>query len=119
MQTFINMQQYQLLIVIDTMIHYFVRLQMLEDDKIRREHEFHLRQTVLENHRRREEREHEMRMLRMMIDYPPEDCTPEYTLTKEKLWESYGKPWAIYGNEWYGMVEWWYGVDMGPYFGKI
>lgn len=48
------------------MICYFVRPQKLENDKIGREHEFHLRETVLENHRRREDREHEMCMLRIM-----------------------------------------------------
>jgi len=43
------------------------------------------------------------------------------TLTKEKLWESYGKPWAIYGPYmgmvWKGRVV--YGTDMGPYFGRF
>ena len=45
----------------------------------------------------------------------------EVSLTKEKLWESYGKPWAIYGPYmgmvWKGRVV--YGTDMGPYFGKF
>jgi len=44
-----------------------------------------------------------------------------WTLTKQKVWEWYGKSWAIYGPYveiiWEG---WWpYGIDMGPDFCKF
>jgi len=56
----------------------------LEEIKLKKEHEFRLQQTILENQRRREEREHEMQMLRMMMGYPPEAHTRVHTAHQEQ-----------------------------------
>lgn len=42
------------------------RYQKLEDERQKREHEFRLQQIALENERRREDREHELNVLRML-----------------------------------------------------
>ena len=40
-----------------------------------KEYEFRMKQTILENQRRREERENEMKMLQIIMGYPPEANT--------------------------------------------
>ena len=43
------------------------RYQKLEEERIKREHEFRIKQMQIENERRKEERQHEMNMLRMIL----------------------------------------------------
>ena len=43
------------------------RYQKLEEERIKREHEFRIKQMEIENERRKEERQHEMNMLRMIL----------------------------------------------------
>ena len=42
---------------------------------MQKEYEFRMKQTILENQRRREEREHEMKMLQIIMGYPQEANT--------------------------------------------
>ena len=42
---------------------------------MQKEYEFRMKQTILENQRRREECEHEMKMLQIIMGYPPEANT--------------------------------------------
>lgn len=65
-------------------MHYFCRLQKLEEEKTRREHKFRLEQTILENQRRREEREHEMHVLQLLMGYRPERHTQDYTTHQQQ-----------------------------------
>lgn len=53
----------------------FSRHQKWEEEKMQKEYEFRMKQTILENQRRREEREHEMKMLQIIMGYPPEANT--------------------------------------------
>ena len=43
------------------------RYQKLEEERIKREHKFRIKQMQIENERRREERQHEMNMLHMIF----------------------------------------------------
>ena len=49
----------------------FLRYQKLEQERVQTEHQFHMQRMALENDRRREEREHEMNMLRMIMGPQP------------------------------------------------
>ena len=50
------------------------RLKKWEEDKMEKEHEFRLGQMALENQRMLEEREHEMNLLRLMVQNPQGPC---------------------------------------------
>ena len=45
----------------------FFRYQKLEEGRIQKEHEFRIKQMQIENERRKEEREHEMNVLHMIL----------------------------------------------------
>ncbi|XP_028414803.1 protein SREK1IP1-like [Dendronephthya gigantea] len=45
----------------------FDRYQKLEEERIKKEHEFRMQEMQLENERRKEEREHELCMMRMLL----------------------------------------------------
>lgn len=55
------------------------RYQNLEEKRLEKEHEFRLQQQALENQRRREEREHEITVLRMLTGYPIAPSTHSIT----------------------------------------
>ena len=52
------------------------RYQKLEEGRVEKEHQLHMERIALENDRRREEREHEMNMLRMIMGPQPLSSLP-------------------------------------------
>ena len=53
------------------------RYQKLEEERVEKEHQLHMERIALENdHRRGEEREHEMNMLRMIMGPQPLSSLP-------------------------------------------
>ena len=50
----------------EIILTHYSRYQKIEDERQKREHKFRLQQLELENERRREDREHELNILRML-----------------------------------------------------
>ena len=71
---------------------------------MQKQYEFRMKQTILENQRRREEREHEMKMLQIIMGCPPEANTQATQLNVHATSDSqypvhpYISPSSVYGS---------------------
>lgn len=63
-------------------ILYCCRYQKLEEERIKKEHEFRIKEMQIENERRKEEREHELSVMRMILSaqQPGSGTTNRYSL---------------------------------------
>lgn len=57
-------------------VAHFLSYQKMEEDRVNKEHQLQMERMMYENERRREEREHEMNMLRMIMGPQPLSTFP-------------------------------------------